>query len=165
MAKTYWVTFGSSSPNPQNFAGLTPTLILFVSQGGTNLTAPTPFTEVGVSTGFYTFTYDPSPTFAVAFIADGGAVLTNTDRYVGGVLDPISAVDTRVGFIQDSFGSTVADPTTLMGFAKRFQEFFEGDMTFTKATAIWQIFNRGSSTLLRQKNLSNNTTQATKTGL
>lgn len=160
MAKTYWVNFGSG--NPQNFAGLSPTLILFVAEGGTAMTAPTPFAEVGTSTGFYKFTYDPSPTFAVAFIADGGAALASSDRFVAGVLDPISAVDTRVGFSQDSFGSTNVDPATIYGLVKRLQENFEGNATFTKATGIWQVYSRGSSTLLSQKTLTNNTTQATK---
>lgn len=159
MAKDYWIRFGSE--NPQTTSGLTPTLSTFISAGGTNMTAPT-LMEVGASTGAYKFTYDPSPTFSIFFTADGGSVLADSDRYICGVLDPISAVDTRLGFVQDSYGSTASDPTTAIGYLKRLQELLEGDAVFTKSTGVWTISSRGSTTLLRSKSLTNNTTSATK---
>lgn len=162
MSKPYWVQFGSG--NPQSFAGLTPTFILFISNGGTAMTPPS-IAEAGVSTGLYTFMYEPNATFAIAFTVDGGSsIAASSDRYITGVLDAVSAVDERIGQTVDSFGSTSVDPSTLLGYVKRIQEFLEGDATFTKATASWQISSRGSSTLLRTKSLTNTVTSATKTG-
>lgn len=157
--KTYWLRFGSG--NPQSFSGLTPTLSTFITEGGTNLIGPT-ISEVGASTGLYKFIYDASPTFATGFVADGGAALASTDRYIAGVLDPISAVDQVLGFPMDSFGSTSIDPATAFGFLKRALEFWEGNATFIKQTGSWNIYSRGSSTLLREKALTNNTTLASK---
>ena len=71
-------------------------------------------------------------------------------------------VDERVGVQGDSFGSTLADPTTLTGYMKRVQELLEGDALFTKSTGVWTISSRGSSTLLRSKTLTNTTTSSTK---
>jgi hypothetical protein len=42
-------------------------------------------------------------------------------------------------------------------------EIQEGNATFTKSTATWSLYNRGSTTLLRTKTLTNTTTSATKT--
>lgn len=162
VPKSYFLQFGSG--NPQSFAGLSPTFIIFMSEGSTTIAGPA-ITEVGTSVGIYGFKYLASPTYATAFIADGGAGLASSDRYVGGVLDAVSNVDQQIGQTTDSFGSTSADPTTILGYLKRIQELLEGDATFTKSSAAWQIFSRNSSTLIRSKNLTNTTTSATKTGL
>ncbi len=162
MAKTYWIQFGAG--NPQNFAGLSPTFIIFVQQNGVTL-APPAIAEVAPTIGLYTFSYEPSQTLAIGFTIDAGASISGTDRYVTGALDAVSAVDERIGHQDDSFGSTAIDPATMYGLVKRIQELLEGDATFTKATGVWDIYSRGSSTLLREKDLTNTVTQATKTGL
>jgi hypothetical protein len=158
--KTYYLKFGSGNPAP--FTGLSPTFTLFMANGLTALTPPG-ISEIPLGSGLYQFQY--GPTQAVVFIALGGPNLSAGDQYIAGTLDPIQAVDQQLGFITDSFGSTSADPTSIWGFIRRFMEFNEGDAFYTKATGVWQIFNRGSTTLLRTKNLVNNTSQSNKTGL
>lgn len=158
MAKQYWLKFGSGSPAP--FTGLTPTFTIFSAAGLTALPAPG-ITEMPSGSGLYSFMY--APTLSIVFTADGGAALSSSDRYITSVLDPIQTVDQKVGTIDDSYGTDSADPTTLMGFSKRSEEFWEGNATFNKSTGAWSIYSRGSSTLLREKDLANNVTQATKT--
>lgn len=155
--KTYYLKFGSG--DPASFTGLTPTLVIFSAGGLTAVTAPG-VTETPAGSGFYRFDY--GPTLSTLFKADGGAALASGDRYIVGVLDPIQVVDERIGTTADSFGSTATDPTTLLGFAKRNQEIQEGDAAFAKSTGVWSISSRGSSTLLREKTLTNNATSATK---
>lgn len=158
--KIYYLKFGSGDPAP--YSGLFPTFTIFSAQGLTSLTGPG-VTEMPTGSGLYQFLY--GATQAVVFKADGGAGLSAGDRYISGTLDPIQAVDQQLGFVTDSFGSTATDPGSIWGYVKRLQEFFEGDQTFIKATGIWSLFNRGSSTLLRTKSLTNTTTSATRTGL
>ena len=158
--KIYYLKFGSGDPAP--FTGLSPTFTIFSAQGLTSLAAPG-ITEMPSGTGLYQFQY--YATLGIVFKADGGSGLSSGDRFISGTLDPIQAVDQQLGFVTDSFGSTSIDPTTIWGFVKRTLEFFEGNKTYTKATGIWQIFNRGSTTLLRTKSITNNTTSSTETGL
>lgn len=158
MAKNYWMMF--SADNPQTAAGLTPTFIIFQTIGGTAISAPS-ITEPGASTGLYLFTY--GPTTSIVFVADGGNSLDDSVRYVSGALDPIQAVDEKIGTTSDSYGSTSIDPTTILGYLKRNQEFQEGDAVFNKSTGAWTIYSRGSSTLLRSKTLTNSVSQSTKT--
>jgi hypothetical protein len=158
MAKNYYLKFGTGSP--ANFTGLTPTFTIFALRGITAIAAPG-ITESPVGSGLYGFVY--GPTISIIALADGGAALSSGDRYIPVALDPIQAVDEKVGFTTDSFGSTSADPSTLLGYAKRQQEFNEGNAVFTKATGIWDVYSRGSSTLLAEKTLTNTTTAAGKT--
>lgn len=155
--KTYYLKFGTG--DPANYTGLMPTLSIFSAGGLTAITAPG-VTETPVGSGLYRFDY--GPTLSIIFKADGGAALATGDRYITGVLDPIQAVDEKVGTTSDSFGSTGTDPSTVFGYLKRGQEVLEGNSVFTKATGIWQVYNRGSSTLIAQKTLTNTTTSATK---
>ncbi len=155
--KTYWLQFGSG--NPATNTGLTPTLIQFFDQTGATLAAPG-VTEIFSGSGLYRFFY--APTLSIAFVADGGAALSATDRYVTGVLDPIQSVDEKMGTTDSSFGSTSVDPSTALGYLKRLQEFLEGNAVFTKATGVWDVYSRGSSTLLRTKTLTNDLTEAEK---
>lgn len=157
--KTFYLIFGSGSP--ANYSGLTPTFSIFSAGGLTAIAAPG-ITETPTGTGLYRFDY-PSPTMSIVFVADGGGALSSGDRYLPGALDPIQAVDDKVGYATDSYGSTAVDPTTLMGMSKRNQEFQEGNALFTKATGVWQVLTRGSSTLIAQKTLTNTTTSAGKT--
>lgn len=157
MAKTYWLAFGSG--NPATNTGLSPTFTVFSANGLTAIAGVT-IAELPAGSGFYRFMY--GPTAPIIFVADGGGSLAAADRYVKGTLDPIQSVDEKVGTLQDSFGSTALDPATLLGYAKRSQEFQEGNAVFTKATGIWDVYSRGSSTLLMEKTLSNTTTAAGK---
>lgn len=158
--------FGSG--NPAAYSGLSPTFTIFstvpgVSQIGISSVVSPGVTELITGSGLYYFTY--GATVAIAFVADGGNTLSNTDRYIKGILDPIQAVDQVVGTQLDSFGSTSVDPSTLFGMAKRNQEFEEGDKTFNSQTGQWQILSRGSSTLLRTKQLANNVGTIGSSGL
>lgn len=155
--KTYWLKFGSGDPS--NFAGLSPTFITFSAYGLTALAAPG-VSEMPTGSGLYRFDY--GPTLPIIFTADGGSALSSGDRFITGTLDPIQAVDEKIGTVSDSFGSTLTDPSTVLGYLKRSQEFQEGDADFQKSTGVWSVSTRGSSTLLFQKTLANNATEATK---
>lgn len=155
MAKNYGFTFGG---NPSDNTGLSPTLTLFKYIGGVTTAAPAIIED---SPGFYYFAY--APTMAISFTVDGGAALADAVRYFNGVLDPIQTVDQKVGTTDDSYGSTSVDPSTVLGFLKRNLEFDEGNANFNKSSGVWDIYSRGSTTLLREKTLANNTTETTKT--
>lgn len=159
MAKNYELKFGSGTPTA--FTGLSPTFIFFVDTAAGVTVAPPSISEILSGMGVYKFSY--GPTASITFVVDGGAALSSGDRYITGVLDPIQAVDEKVGgILSDSYGSTNTDPTTLFGYAKRNLEFDEGNAIYNKASGVWDIYSRGSSTLLREKTLSNNTSQSTK---
>lgn len=68
-----------------------------------------------------------------------------------------------IGTTSDSFGSTSVDPTTLFGFLKRSQEFWEGNEVYTKASGLLDFYSRGSSTLLKEKTISDTAASTTKT--
>ena len=154
--KTFYLKLGTG--NPANYTGLSPTFIIFNSNGLTALAAPG-ITEAPIGSGIYNFMY--GPTLSILFQADGGAALSATDRYIVGALDPIQAVDQQVGFVTDSFGSTAQDPITVFGKLNRNQEFQEGAKIYTKATGIWDVYSRGQSMLLTEKILTNTSTLAT----
>lgn len=156
--KTYWLTFGNG--NPATNTGLTPTLTIFAGIDGTTLLTPPGITEIPAASGWYRFQY--GTTFNIVFTCDGGAGLATADRYISGVLDPLQVIDQRIGVPEDSFGTTLTDPSTLFGYDKRNLEFQEGNAVFDKTDGTWQVFSRGSSTLLREKTLSNTTAEATK---
>lgn len=158
MAKQYYLKFGSG--DPVNYTGLSPTFTIFSYNGVTAITAPG-ITESPSGSGLYGFIYGPS--MSILFKADGGSALAAGDRYIVGTLDPIQAVDEKIGFTTDSIGSTAVDPSTVLGYLKRSQEFSEGNAQFTKSTGIWSVYSRGSSTLLTEKTLTNTTTAAGKT--
>ncbi len=159
MAKTFGLQFGTG--NPATASGLSPTFIAFVAPSlGTTLTPPG-VTEVITGTGLYSFVY--GATTAIIFTIDGGAALADSDRYVTGTLDPVQTVDERLGWATDSFGTTVTDPTTVFGHARRNQEFNEGNATYNKSAATWFNYSRGSSVLLFVKTLTNTSSAAGKT--
>lgn len=159
MANDWQLVFGDPGANPAATTGLSPTFILF-SLGGLTAAAAPGITETPVGSGIYQFSY--TPTLSISFVADGGAALTN-GRYIPGGLNPSMVVSNEVGALSNGFGSTSVDPTTLIGWAKRAQEFNEGNATFDKSSGDWSIYSRGSSTLLAEKTLTNTTSQATKT--
>jgi hypothetical protein len=92
-----------------------------------------------------------------------GASFNIMGTSISGLGSSIVAGFSSIGSITDSFGSTSADPTTVFGYLKRTLEFNEGNSTYTKATNVWSIYSRGSSTLLINKTLVDNSTQTTKT--
>lgn len=159
MAKTYWLKFGTGSAATNT--GLSPTFTVFSLGGSASIAAPA-ILEAPAGSGLYKFTYSPT-TVPVVFEADGGAALANADRYIDGSLDPMQNMNESVTDFSNSFGSTSVDPTTILGYLKRVQEYLEGTQTFNKNTGIWDISSRGASTLLVEKTLSNSTTQATRT--
>lgn len=159
--KTYWLTPGDSSINPVTYSGLSPTMMIFVS-GGTNAIPPG-ITESPTASGVYSFTY--GPTVGMFFTVDWGVGLPSGFRYTKGSLDPIQAVDERVGGIldnNDSYGDATTQPVTVIGFLKRLQQLQEGDAIYVKSTGLWSIYSLGASTLLRVKSLSNNTSTSNK---
>jgi len=157
--KYYLLRFGSD--NPTSFSGLSPTFTLF-EMGPTlpwaSVTSPG-ISEISTGSGLYTFAYNA--TLPVAFTVDGGAALAASSRYIVGILDPIQSVDQKVGFPGDSIGTTNVDPSTLMGYASRNQEYEEGNANFDKTTGEWSIKTRGS-TLLALKTLTNLSGSVTK---
>lgn len=157
--KLYGLRFGSGDPATNT--GLTPTFTVFALQGLTAITAPG-VTETPAGSGLYSFLYDP--TLPIKFVVDGGAVLSASDRYIVGLLDPLQIVDERLGISNDSVGSTnLASVSSIFGFLSRVVGWLEGNAIFTKSNATWQVYSKGSSTLLMQKTLTNDTTQSTKT--
>ena len=68
-----------------------------------------------------------------------------------------------VGDTSSSFGTNLADPTTIFGFLKRAQETREGNETYTKASGILDMYSRGSSQLLAEKTISDSISSTTKT--
>lgn len=157
--KNYLLKFGSG--NPQINTGLSPTFILFEigpTLPWTGIASPA-IAEISSGSGIYTFPYQA--TLPIAFIADGGAILSSTDRYITGILDPIQAVDTYVGFPGASIGSTAVDPSTLFGYAGRNQEFEEGTANLDKSTGMWLIKTRGGTTF-QSRVLTNSSGSVTK---
>lgn len=74
-----------------------------------------------------------------------------------------SALFSFIGSTASSFGTTGIDPGTVFGFLMRAQEIAEGNQVYTKATGAYDMYNRGSSTLLREKTISDTATSTTKT--
>lgn len=186
IAKTYYLTFGTG--DPRSWTGLAPTFLIFKKFDGTAVTAPG-ITEPIAGSGIYQFTVAPS--FSIAFLAYGNTtLLPAAPAYVPGSLDPIDANDdaiailgstvlaigntsvavgntlsdisTRIGSTASSFGSTSVDPGTIFGYLKRAQEVAEGNASYLKSSGAWQLFSRGSSTLLVSKSLSNSAQGVTK---
>lgn len=156
--KNYWITFGTQ--DPRTYTGLSPTFILYFNQLGATQTPPG-ITEVLTGSGFYSFQASIGWSQSFAFLVDGGASAT-TARYVRGNLDASDSLDLTVGWTGSGFGSTSSDPGDIFGMAKRTQENLEGNATFLKSSGVWNIFSRGSSTLLSVKTLTQNTTGITK---
>lgn len=159
MSQFFNIQFGSG--NPADNTGLSPTFIFFGAPLlGTTLPPPG-VTEYLAGSGHYGFVY--GTTTPIQFTIDGGAALASSDRYVSGTLDPVQTVDTRLGFVTDSFGSTGTDPSTVLGYLRRNLEWLEGNAEFSKASGAWSVYSRGSSTLLKVKTLTNTSSAAGKT--
>ena len=92
-----------------------------------------------------------------------GTTLVGLGNTLSGLGFTAGALAGLIGDTTSSFGSTSIDPTTVFGFLKRAQEMTEGNMTYAKNTGVLDFYNRGSSTLLREKTIAETTTQTTKT--
>jgi hypothetical protein len=157
MSVRYSATF--TSGDPRLVTGLSPTFIIFQTATGATL-APPSITETIAGTGIYGWSY--AATLAIQFCLDGGSSVSDSSRYLTGVLDPVDQTDVQIGNSVSSFGDSSTDPSTLFGFAKRVQEFQEGNATYNKSTLTWDVYSRGSSTLLVEKTLSNTSSTASK---
>lgn len=82
-----------------------------------------------------------------------------TNAAVGNTLSSLNAI---IGTTASSFGSTSTDPGDVMGYLKRLQEWNEGDSVFTKGSGVWDVYSRGSSTLLREKTITDDSTSTDK---
>lgn len=158
MAKQFVLKFGSGKASLNS--GLTPTLTIFSYAGLTSATGPG-ITETPSGSGLYSFLFSPTTT-PIIVESDGGAALGSDSRYAYLTIDSVQSVDEKIGTLSDSYGSTASDPSSLLGYMKRNQEFHEGNSNFNKTTGIWDIYTRGSSTLIAEKTLTNTTTTATK---
>ena len=90
-----------------------------------------------------------------SIIAQGTTILS----YLSGLSSPVLIA---IGSTASSFGSTSSDPVDLFGYLKRIIELYEGNETFAKSTGALSMYSRGSSTLLRQKTVTNSTVGVTK---
>lgn len=156
--KNYWVSFGTQ--DPRTYTGLSPTFILFFNHLGQTL-APPGITEVFTGSGGYRFQYSIGWSQSIWFLCDGGAS-AGAVRYIQGALDSSDALDLTVGYTASSFGTTATDPADIFGTVKRLQENLEGNSSFLKSSGLWGIFSRGSSTMLIQKAVTQDTTGITK---
>lgn len=91
-----------------------------------------------------------------------GLGLTLTTNFAS-VIVGIDTLSTSIGSTASSFGSDVADPTTVFGFLKRSQEFWEGNETYFKTTGVLDFYSRGTTSLIRSKLISDSTTETNKT--
>ncbi len=173
----YLIQFGTGLPSA--FTGLTPTFLTFKTiPGGTNVTPPG-ITEIPTSTGLYYFNY--AATNSIVFTVDGFTTgLSSSSRYISGEISALDEVDVQIaalgvtvtsignslgliGSLGSTFGGLTTNPGTIFGYLKRAQEFNEGNSNFTKASGAWDIYSRGSSTLLATKTLADTASQVTKT--
>ena len=75
----------------------------------------------------------------------------------------ISGLAGLIGTTASSYGSTSIDPSSVFGYLQRLQEWNEGNSTFNKSTSLWDVFSRGSSTLLAEKTLVDSSGIVSKT--
>ena len=189
--KTYGLKFGSGDPRLNT--GLTPTFLIFSSPVSGLGTTPPGITEAVSGSGIYNFVYGPTAPIEFLVDAGSGlsssdryitgildpiqAVdeqLTSQGTTLMAMGVSLAAMGTTllalggsfnalIGTTASSFGDTATDPATVFGYLKRLQEFNEGNSLFTKSTGLWDIYSRGSSTLLIEKALVDSTTSVVKT--
>lgn len=155
--KTYWLTFGANDPRTYKDLGSSVTIVQFGNAVGTT-GAPPGITQL--YPGWYKFEYNVGVTNSVAFLVDGGATLPSDVRWIRGVLDPLDNLNFQVGSTLSSYGTT-AFPSDLFGFAMRQSQWLEGNQVFTKSTGAWSVYDKGASTLLGLKTITNNTSGVT----
>ncbi len=161
--KYYKINFNAQGVNPSTFSGLgaSVSIIKFYSPVTGQTYAPPGMSENFAGSGDYWFRYDIGQTTSISFLVDGGATLSASVRYVGGIIDPNDNLSAQIGYTGSSIGSTSVDPGDLFGYVKRAMELSEGNQTFIKSSGQWAIYDRGASTLLRMKTLTSSTTGVT----
>ncbi len=92
-------------------------------------------------------------------IAQGVTLTYLVDGASGGLIEVLN----RIGTTASSYGDTAVNPGTLYGFLKRLQEWNEGNSIFSKSTSLWDVYSRGSSTLLAEKTMNDSSGNVTKT--
>lgn len=75
----------------------------------------------------------------------------------------VADLSARIGTTASSFGTTATDPATVLGYLKRLQETNEGNQSFNKSTSAWDVYSRGSSTLLFEKTLEDSSGSVSST--
>ncbi len=96
--------------------------------------------------------------FGVSTLAFG-STLTG---YGASIYAGLTSTYTGIGTAGSTFGGASTNPVDVFGYLKRVQEFLEGNQDFAKATGLWDVYSRGSSTLLFSKTLSNDSVGVTK---
>ncbi len=96
-------------------------------------------------------------------LGNQGATVIGIGNTLLGLGFSTGALEALIGDNSSSFGSTSVDPSTVFGFLKRSLEFWEGNQVYTKNNGVLDFYNRGSSTLLREKTITDTTAQTTKT--
>lgn len=142
--------------------------IAFVLDGAT--------TGLAASDRYVSGVLDPYDTFGVTLnaisatqaaqstlMANMGATLTAGGVTLAAIGSSLSGIGSLIGSTASSFGSTSVDPVDLFGFLMRAQEFMEGNQTYAKSTGILDFYSRGSSTLLIEKTITDDSTSTTKT--
>jgi len=97
-------------------------------------------------------------------LAVGNSILaigTSTYAELLGQAGSAATLTALIGNTSSTFGTNVADPTTLFGYMKRMQEFNEGAQTFSKLTGTWTINSRGGS-LIATKTLNNSSSEVSR---
>lgn len=74
----------------------------------------------------------------------------------------IDLINQKLGTTASSFGGTNVDPGDIFGYVKRLLEFNEGNQNFNKTAGSWDIYSRGSSTLLVTKALTSSSLGVTR---
>lgn len=131
-------------------------------------------TGLGTSQRYIPGCFDPQDNMSATLTVIGGslAVMGVTLSAIGttlaGMGNTLSSIGVTgaglaalIGDTSSSFGSTSADPTTVFGFLKRSQEMAEGNRSYAKASGLLDYYSRGSSTLLIEKVITDNTAGTT----
>jgi hypothetical protein len=92
-----------------------------------------------------------------------GVTIVSIGNTLLGIGGSFGAIALAIGSTASSIGSTGVDPVDLYGFLKRAQEIAEGNQIYTKATGLFDLYNRGGSTLLREKTITDSSVNTTKT--
>lgn len=131
---------------------------------GVSLTAQNvTLTAIGFSNLVYGISLFALGTTGVALGTTAVAGINALGSGFTGIGNSLVALGGYIGSTASSYGSTSIDPVDLFGFLKRAQEMAEGNQTYTKGTGLLDFYNRGSSTLLREKTISDTSSSTTKT--
>lgn len=121
-----------------------------VALGTTSVALGTTTVALGITSVAYGVVNMGLGTTAVALGITAVAIGTSIYADIGST--PINGL---IGGLGSTFGGSSTDPIDLFGYIKRIQEILEGNQNYTKGTGNWDIYSRGSSTLLRTKTIAN----------